>query len=506
MDQNRFDALRQSLLFASNLLHLSSAALASFFPKAIRHPQRNVGHAIRRAIIASPIDDDELFTTDVYKKLAIPAQYFGSLAKSITWVESSEILSQNSWFGINGSGMTEPQERDEEWDWEAARERDTGDGHTTRQITIAIASEFVDAILISKPDSEQHLFATFYAGITIAHELAHFWALHRYSTVPHPAFGEPFFGDSLDMELGDAYISWLFDGFVPHPIGNGSNEGSFDQGMQWIRTQNVGMTDSHYDVRYSMDIPHIERMLSHEEWKAQIKLNNPAAARRALLHPKVPFRVNEVARTVKWRSYDLSEIGLAFDSRGLAVKGDEGFVDYSLCPLRFCDLDWDDVLRDTSANAAGISGETLKSSHGKGKTPVKALEKQKMTLQVSLGSTQEGIRNLNLKKAREQNALNEIEVRLEKSKRDKDGPSCDTSSSKHIGNTKDDTPDDGPKKKKLAPLPAAARLFFQHDMPKEQRQRLENNLRLFHHKKQVGTGDQVDYDSDDSTSGNGAQW
>jgi hypothetical protein len=121
---------------------------------------------------------------------------------------------------------------------EAARERDEEAGHTTRQITIAIASEFVDAILASRPDSERRLFATFYAGITIAHELAHFWVLHRYSTAPSPADGEPFFGSSLDMEIGDAYMSWLFGGFIPHPIGDGTNEGKFQEGMQWMRTHN----------------------------------------------------------------------------------------------------------------------------------------------------------------------------------------------------------------------------------------------------------------------------
>jgi hypothetical protein len=93
--------------------------------------------------------------------------------------------------------------------------RDTAAGHTTRKMAIAFPSEFADAISSSKPDSEQHLFVTFYASISIAHELAHFWALHSYTTSPDPALGEPLLANHLRMELGDAYISWLFGGFIP---------------------------------------------------------------------------------------------------------------------------------------------------------------------------------------------------------------------------------------------------------------------------------------------------
>lgn len=514
MAQNRYDALRQSVLFASNLLHLSGAALASFFPVALAHSQRNVGQARRRRIIAGPVDDNRPFTEEMYAPLGIAQQYFESLAPSITWVESPTILSKNGWFGINGSGMGEPEERGDEWDWMAARDRDEAAGHESRQVEIAIASEFIDAIMTSKPDSEQHLFATFYAGVNIAHELAHFWALHRYTTVPDPASGEPFFGNSLNMELGDAYISWLFGGFIPHPIGNGTNE-CFDQGMYWRRAHVVGMTDSGYDIGYSMAISDIERMLSHTSWtKYGFAGNNPADSRRVLLHPRLPFRVTEAARIVKWRNLALSKRGLTFDVRGLAEKGDAGFVDYSLCPLAFCDLDWDDIsTTNEAANAKGPPGHISDLSAGTDKMRIKVLEREKASLQTSLASTDDELCNLAPERTRERNVLNDIEERPQNWERYEGGPSSGSQPSKRaklnqevvfieddheIIVIEDDPPDFQCEKNKLTPLPAAARLFFPLDMPKGERQKLENKLRLFHHKKQLGTGDEDEYDSDDA--------
>lgn len=61
------------------------------------------------------------------------------------------------------------------------------------------------------------------------------------------------------MEFGDAYISWLsyhtrlVMEMTKATLGVECND-------------NVGMTDSGYDIRYSGKISDIERMLSHDEW------------------------------------------------------------------------------------------------------------------------------------------------------------------------------------------------------------------------------------------------
>jgi hypothetical protein len=501
MAQHRFDALRQSLLFATNLLRCSDAALSCFFPKVLDHPQRNIDNTLPSKYIAGPPDDDKDFTPATLRQMRTAEHHFRMVASSITWVESPEIFSTNGWMGITSSGLDSPEVKEPDWYWEKARERDEGAGHRTRQITIAIASEFVDAILTSKPDSEKHLFATFYAGINIVHELGHFWAIHQYDTVLNPAWGAPFVGNYLDRELGDAYVSWLFGGFIPHPMGNGTNECSFDQGMQWIRVHEVGMTDSGYDIRYSMNISHIERMLSHDEWKIQFKQSNPARARRGLLHPQVPFRINETARIVKWREYELTGMVLDFDVNGLAKKDDQNFVDYSLCPLGFCDLDWNDVPRHASEHSADPSGSISELSNDAGKMPEKPLGQRKTLLETWLSTTEENARKLGPKRARDQTASTELDGPCQKRRRPENrscGDSYPSVRVKQDSDAEDKNPELRLNKKKLAPLPPAVRLFFQHDIPEGHRQKLENKLRLYHHKKQTGAGDEDEYDSDGS--------
>jgi hypothetical protein len=89
--QNRFDALRQSLLFATNLLHCSGAALAKFFPKAL-------GDATQRPIIAAPLDDDKDFREETYQPMATANECFASLASTITWIKSPN-YSLMQWLG-----------------------------------------------------------------------------------------------------------------------------------------------------------------------------------------------------------------------------------------------------------------------------------------------------------------------------------------------------------------------------------------------------------------------
>jgi hypothetical protein len=263
------------------------------------------------------------------------------------------------------------------------------------------------------------------------------------------------------------------------------------------------MTDSGYDIRYSMDIAHMERMLSHQECTKHLDSNNPAALRHTSLHPQVPFHIHETARTVKWRNYPLPACGLESDARGLAEKFDEGYVDYSLCPLGFCDLDWDDVPRIGSADPVGITEKTLIPLYDFRTAPVRVLEQQKTSHQTWLGSTEEEMGDLNVQNAQAQNPLNAMEEWLQTSERCQDPPPSTSASQRfdiikptlHIEN---DTPVGLSKKAKLAPLPAAAEVFFQIDTPEEQTQRLEDKLRLFLHKKQLGTSDEDEYDSDDS--------
>jgi hypothetical protein len=66
-----------------------------------------------------------------------------------------------------------------------------------------------------------------------------------------------------------------------------------------------------------MKIEHMQRMLNNKAWKGQLALGNPAALRRELLHPNLPFRINETARVVVWRHFELSDDGAVFDGMAL---------------------------------------------------------------------------------------------------------------------------------------------------------------------------------------------
>ena len=175
------------------------------------------------------------------------------------------------------------------------------------------------------------------------------------------------------------------------------------------------------------------------------------------------------------------------DVWGLAKKGDRGFVDYSLCPLGFCDLDWDDFSR-SSEDTASASRSISKLSYDPGGVSTKGLEQRKTHLETWLSTIEESIQKLTLMRARQRTALGKLGDHIQKSMGLGDGVSSSSSSTEpmKIDNKAGDVePSSHLDQNKLTPLSAAARLFFRHEMTKDHRQYLENKLRLFLHEKQM---------------------
>ena len=79
---------------------------------------------------------------------------------------------------------------------------------------------------------------------------------------------------------------------------------------------------------------------------------------------------------MKWRRGELTGFISNFDTRGMARKGDANFVDYSVCPLGFCDLEWDDAPRGGPEHPTGRLGLILKRANISRKMPARAVEAQ----------------------------------------------------------------------------------------------------------------------------------
>ncbi|MCJ1377989.1 hypothetical protein MMC17_001085 [Xylographa soralifera] len=299
----RFAALQQSLALAGKLLHTSRPYLCNFLPRIqlVYSPEGEV---------RLPINDDDRSIYDMNHA----AMAFRRVRSGIQWEEDDKMWKTYGTLGITHTGLAvdgietifdelggeEPEEH-----WEAATQEADKMGLRFRPLTITLASEMVDAIISSEPNTEQHLNAVFQAGITIAHELGHaIYYCHK--DEPGLAF---WVGKDIFNETGHSLIAWLFGGFYPEPIyiENDKFFREFRGGHQWVKMPRKPSFEPLATVRYSMAMSHIQRILSAESWDRYDShdLDMHVKVKRQLLLPPLPFKIGEharVARLIRKRS------------------------------------------------------------------------------------------------------------------------------------------------------------------------------------------------------------
>ena len=111
-------------------------------------------------------------------------------------------------------------------------------GADVRPIIIVMASQILDSIIAAPKDTERYMNALFAAAINITHELGH--AVY-YAMFVNDC-GSIWVGDDLSNEIGNSFISYIFDGFYPEPInlaldGNTTNAAfrEFRNGHEWVK-------------------------------------------------------------------------------------------------------------------------------------------------------------------------------------------------------------------------------------------------------------------------------
>ncbi|KAK8059708.1 hypothetical protein PG996_009638, partial [Apiospora saccharicola] len=150
------------------------------------------------------------------------------IAKSVTWQLDADMFLRKGWSGYtcrhrrNSSSIPIPLDELDSYATIEAEDRACREqGLSQRHLTILLMAEYPARLreLREKGDgsSEEYMFTAFMAAVTILHELAHaiYWRDFRSLS---KGMREPYYGNDLEMELGESFIAHLFGGYVPVPL------------------------------------------------------------------------------------------------------------------------------------------------------------------------------------------------------------------------------------------------------------------------------------------------
>ncbi|MCJ1432252.1 hypothetical protein MMC27_001608 [Xylographa pallens] len=360
IEDERYEALGQSLRLAAKLLNSAKPYLCNFLPRV----QVKVS---RKSEARVPIDD----TNRTLGEQGDASQALLQVLQNITWKEDETMWKMYNALGLTHTGYAEDiseifdysgGEESEEV-WQVSSEESDKLGLPYRQMTITLATEMVDTIISSAPNTEQHMNAVFQTGITIAHEIGHaIFYCHK----EEPA-ASIWVGDDQFNEIGHSLISWLFGGFYPQAIYIENNKffREFRGGHSWIKMPRKPSRQPLAEIRYSMLMSHIQKILSAESWAPYDFNNDPDVhikVRKELLSPQLPFKIGNHARASTILGV-YSAWKLRPQYAGYAAEEDVDEVDeedfYMPTPRvpTFVDEDWDD---EGSATEAATREEAAK--------------------------------------------------------------------------------------------------------------------------------------------------
>lgn len=342
IEEARYDALEQSFILGTKLLEVAGPYLCNFLPDQHFTFEEQYGAQVRRLLV-----------NDNRTEAAIDAAnaVFVDIADSLQWGENRQMLLNTSRWGLNHASYEDEDKailpevdtgEDPAGDWEEASERAQDAGQQHRQITITIASQYVDAILASKNDSDQHLTAVFLAAVNMVHELGHTIYYHDLRSDC-----EGFWvGDDVHDETGHSFTAWLFDGWYPEPIdlGNDRDHYAMRTGVHWRKWYRRPVVKPRAIYSYSVPLTYIQRLFDQSEWSKFDTSKDSLRIRQELLRPRVPFRNGEHARTARMLTQASWTNGYhGHQERNEDEDEDEGLFASSSASKLAIDEDWTDV-------------------------------------------------------------------------------------------------------------------------------------------------------------------
>lgn len=294
MTDDRWEALQQSLALTERLFAAALPYLANFLPVAnLIDNERS-----RRLIIKEDL------SMRGWKHMIIASRIlFKQILPTITWNEDSQMWPQRGIMGLNHTGqdsaMAAIRHGEGPQEWEDYTMECEGENLAYRHITITLASQFVDTILASEPNTEQHMNALFAAAINITHELGHTMFLANVKN-----FVDYFWvGNDIHAETGHSLIAYIFNGWYPEPINleekhHNENFMAFRNGHAWHKMHRRPCQEPFAEVKYSMPMEHIQRLFNSRTWLEFRKLTheNFPAMRRTIFPPLAPFKIGRHAR------------------------------------------------------------------------------------------------------------------------------------------------------------------------------------------------------------------
>ena len=290
---DRYNALEPALRLANHLLILGLPYLVSFLPKPRIYGQ---SHARRVWMNPNPGPGDIHAAYRILREIILP---------EVTWREDVAMIDDHR-LGVNHTGLysgpaRHANEGEETWvEWGFCAK---DNGADVRPIIIVMASQILDSIIAAPKDTERYMNALFAAAINITHELGH--AVY-YAMFVNDC-GSIWVGDDLSNEIGNSFISYIFDGFYPEPInlaldGNTTNAAfrEFRNGHEWVKNPRRPSKVPYAEVRYSVPMAFIQTLFSAEAWKdfdlQQVSIESLAMTRETLCSPGAPFKQGVHAR------------------------------------------------------------------------------------------------------------------------------------------------------------------------------------------------------------------
>ncbi|KAK4221737.1 hypothetical protein QBC38DRAFT_117539 [Podospora fimiseda] len=201
------------------------------------------------------------------------------LPDEIQWRLDPDILSRHGWVGytarhqhFSSSGLNISLNDHPDCVLQSDKSTISLLKKTSRCMTILIMREYALHLRYLSTGSEEWLFTAFMCACTLLHEIGHlvYWKDFR---AINKKMTEPYFGDDLEMELGDSFVSSIFGGWCPVPIENRfgfTNEGGrFRGGLGWRQflRWGAGGKRPRWRVGYSVRVDYIAALFDIQNWR-----------------------------------------------------------------------------------------------------------------------------------------------------------------------------------------------------------------------------------------------